>query len=174
MHLPSPHPVLGSIAAVAILVTVVACGSNPASSSPSAAPSSLPVASPDLTPVPGGTEIAPATPSTQTDTDWGRIWDALPPSFPLPPDAVPAETRDGPVTAQFAVGASLEDVATFMQAALEGARYSTESMSNPVEDGTVVIDSVGDTPDCRVETRLTPLSGTTLMTIRFGAACPFG
>lgn len=174
MHLSSSRPVLGSIAAVAVLVLAVACGSNQASSSPSAAPSSSPIASPDLTPVPGGSEGVPATPPTQTDTEWGRIWDALPPSFPLPPDAVPAETGEGPVTAQFAVGASVEDLATFMQAALEGARYSTESMSNPVEDGSVVIESVGDTPDCRVETRLTPQSGTTLLTIRFGAACPFG
>ena len=169
-----------STTAAAMAIALVACGTRGTTGNGGSTAQTAASGQPGQPPATLGGESSPdAEPGasgsiTQTDTEWGRIWDALPPSFPLPLDAVPAETRDGPVTAQFAVGASVEDLATFMQAALEGARYSTESMSNPVEDGTVVIESVGDTPECRVETRLTPLSGTTLMTIRFGAACPFG
>jgi hypothetical protein len=45
-------------------------------------------------------------------------------------------------------------------------------LSGPLEDGSRVIDSVGD-DGCRVETVISPLSGTTHVTVRFGAACPF-
>ena len=51
-----------------------------------------------LTPVPNG-----ASPdaqgsggvATQTDTAWGRIWDRLPNSFPLPQGAVATDTGEG-------------------------------------------------------------------------------
>ena len=110
---------------------------------------------------------------TQTDTDWGRIWDALPPSFPVYAGSVPTETREqGPVSAEFAVPDGPEAVTTWLQAALEGAGYSTEALSGPLEDGSRVIDSVGD-EGCRVETVIAPMSGTTHVAVRFGADCPF-
>lgn len=166
-------PVAPLLLVLAGLVGAVGCGSSTPSGPP--AGSASPAVAPSLTPVPGGSTGPGASglPS-QTDTAWGRIWDALPPSFPLPPEAIPTETGEGPVSAQLSLGTSAEEAAAFMQAALEGARYSTEALSGPLEDGSIVIDSVGDTPECRVQTTLRPLSGTTLMTVRFGAECPFG
>jgi hypothetical protein len=108
----------------------------------------------------------------QTDTEWGRIWDALPAGFPVYPGSIPTETRAGPVSAEFAVPAGPDTITTWLQASLEGAGYSTEALSGPLEDGSRVIESVAD-GGCRVETIVTPLSGTTHVTVRFGAACPF-
>lgn len=127
--------------------------------------------------MPGGvTAESPPSSSglpTQTDTEWGRIWDSLPPSFPLPDGSVPTEISEGPVSATFVVGASGEQAAEFVMAGLVGARYTIEARSNPSEDGSVVIDAVGAAPDCRVQVRLMPLSGTTHMVVMFGAGCPF-
>ena len=132
---------------------------------------------PSLTPVPGGpTPESPPSSSelpTQTDTEWGRIWDALPPSFPVPEGSVPTETGEGPVSATFAVGAAAEQAAEFVIAGLMRERYAIEGRSNPLEDGSVVIEAVGAASDCRVQVRLTPLSGTTHMVVMFGAGCPF-
>src|SRR5215208_8452211 len=82
-----------------VLVTVLAmlfaaCGS---SVSPSPRPS-LAIAVPDLTPVPGGPSQAAATPAPslpgQTHTEFGLIWDALPPSFPIPAGAIVTDARE--------------------------------------------------------------------------------
>jgi hypothetical protein len=55
---------------------------------------------------------------------------------------------------------------------LDLAGYSTDQ-SGPLEDGSFVLDSTGTASGCRAQTTLTPLSGTTLMTVLFGADCPF-
>lgn len=126
------------------------------------------------TPVPTdpGTTARPSPP-TQTDTDWGRIWDALPEAFPRYPGANPTETGEGPASAILDVGdAEPAEVATFYQSALEGAAYSTLSMSGPREDGSWEIESVGEAT-CRTRTTIAPLGGSTIVTILFGAACPF-
>lgn len=134
-------------------------------------------AGPSLTPVPGGSNAtsppSAGEPPTQTDTEWGRIWDALPPSFPLPAGSVPTETGEGPVSATLAVGASADQAAKLVEGALTGRGYSIESASGPSEDGSFVIDAVGAAPECMVQVRLTPLSGTTSMAVMFGAGCPF-
>jgi hypothetical protein len=162
---------------LALLALVVAgCGTAAPTSSPSGPPATAD-ASPVLTPVPGGTTqpsgpVEPAPP-TQTDTAWGRIWDALPPSFPIPPDAIPAEPFEGPASAAFAIGASGEGTADQFVAGLVPAGYSIEGRSQPLEDGSIVIDAVGADPACRVQIRVTPLSGTTRIVVMFGAACPF-
>lgn len=132
---------------------------------------SLPVA--PETDKPTATEAPP--PVTQTDTAWGRIWDALPEGFPIYPGAVESEEAgDGePVSATFTVtDAAPDEIATALQSQLELATYSTEALSGPLEDGRFVIDSVGDA-GCRIETTVTPSGGLTLITVRYGADCPF-
>ena len=122
---------------------------------------------------------APETPEpppvTQTDTAWGQIWDAVPGGFPVYPGALESdETRDGePVSAAFSVeDATPDEIATALQSQLELATYSTEALSGPLEDGGFVIDSVGDA-GCRIETNVTPAGEQTLITVRYGAECPF-
>ena len=114
-------------------------------------------------------------PVTQTDTAWGRIWDALPPSFPVYPGAVESEEpgRGELVSATFSItDAAPDEIATALQSQLELATYSTEALSGPLEDGGFVIDSVGDA-GCRIETTVTPAGGLTLIAVRFGADGPF-
>lgn len=143
--------------------------------SPSAAePTEAPGESPIVVPPDAAPTFEPP-PVTQSNTAWGRIWDALPASFPVYPGAVESEEPGGgePVSATFSItGAAPDEIATALQSQLELATYSTEALSGPLEDGGFVIDSVGDA-GCRIETTVTPAGGLTLIAVRFGAECPF-
>ena len=173
----SPQVASPSAALVLAILVAVACGgSGPTASRPaSASAGGSPAASnADLTPVPGGGGASgePNGTPTQTDTAWGRIWDAVPDSFPRPASARPADSISGPVSAAFSVRAGPAAVVATMKAGLDADVYATD-VSGPLEDGGYVLDSTGSTADCRVQTTITPLSGTTLMTVLFGAGCPF-
>lgn len=180
-------PRVAGVAVVLAATLLAACGSSgptpspsPAAASPrsalAASPSSSPpAASAELTQVPGGATTPPVEPSgtpTQTVTAWGRIWDAVPDSFPRLESSLPADSISGPVSAAFVVGASPTDVTATMKRLLDSKGYSTDQ-SGPLEDGSVVLDSTGAWEGCRVQTTVTPQSGTTLMTILYGADCPF-
>jgi hypothetical protein len=158
----------------AALLTAAACGGDSAATG-TADPGMSPIATiepePTTTTPPGATAVLPVT---QTDTDWGRIWDSVPAGFPLPPGAVASEeTGGGPVSATWTVaGTDGADLAEWMQSELELATYSTEALSGPLENGEYVLDSVGD-DGCRMEVALTPRDGLTTVSVRFGAACPY-
>jgi hypothetical protein len=157
---------------VAALVLLEGCNSATpsAATSSAAAPSSAPSAS-------GGTAAPPATAigglPSQTDTDWGRIWDTVPAAFPVYPGAVASgEAQTEPVSAIFTVAAEeARAVAAWMQAELERDAYRTEALNGPLEDGGFVLDSTGDA-GCRIEVAVTPLGGMTIVTVRYGADCP--
>jgi hypothetical protein len=51
--------------------------------------------------------------------------------------------------------------------------YTIESLEGPGEGGVYTLNAVGQRPECRVQVRITPLSGTTMIGVLFGAACPF-
>ena len=150
-----------ALAAAAVLAACVSTGSS----------------TPGPTDVPGGsspTAEPGASQPTTTETAWGRIWDELPPGFPHYPGAEPAETGGGPASATLAVPATVGAAADWYRGALTRAGYDTEALSGPLEDGSVVIDSVGGgDPDCRVQTSLVPRGGQVIATILFAAACPF-
>ncbi len=139
--------------------------STPALSAPGAAPSSVASLS---------VEASSPPLAGQTDTEWGRIWDSLPASFPRYAGAAPAEeAATGPASAVLAVqGAEAKTIADWMRSRLEQATYSTEALSGPLEDGSYVLESVGSAPGCRVSVSITPLGGLTMVTLRYGASCP--
>ena len=83
------------------------------------------------------------------------------------------EAATGPASAVFvAPQADAADVATWFQGHLEEAAYSTYALSGPLEDGSYVIDSIGQDDDCRTEVTIAPLGGTISVTVRYGAGCP--
>lgn len=170
---------------LSVSVIVGACGPTQGSGSPSSsvAPSeptgaTASAAAPSTAPSPSIGPSASAAPSassatTQTDTEWGRIWDAVPAGFPRYPGGTTADdATDEPVSAAYVVaGADPAELAAWMQTSVETATYSTEALSGPLEDGGYVLDSVGD-GDCRIETKMAPQGDLILVTIRYGAACP--
>ncbi len=161
-----PARLLPLIAVLAVVTAIAAC-----SPSVTVSPSASAAASPGDPVASAGPTAVPET--SQTDTSWGRIWDDLPSGFPTPPGATIADDATAePVSGVFAIpDGDPSQIASWMQTALETATYSTEALSGPFEDGSVVIDSVGD-GDCRIETVIAPMGGLILMTVRYGAACP--
>jgi hypothetical protein len=161
------------VLAVVAALSVGCGGTTPAST---ASPSASLAVAPSLTPVPGASAAASATASvsqTDTATEVGRIWDSLPPSFPGISGAVPAQTTGGPTSGTFAVGSDLGSAVASVRAGLTGLGYNVD-VGSPLEDGTVVLDAGGgENPECKIEVRFTPLSGTTTMAVLYGASCPF-
>jgi hypothetical protein len=172
---PIRRPAIGAALLVATVLALGACNATTNAPSPngSAPPPStaslLPAGGPNASPGATGSALA----AGQTDSDWGRIWDRLPAAFPMYPGAAPAEAaQTGPVSAVLAVpGQEVRTIATWMQAALERDGYRTEALNGPLEDGSFVLDSVGDA-GCRVEVAVAPLGDLTMLTARYGAGCP--
>jgi len=176
-----------ALALVALLVA--ACGSATPSPSPStsAAASIADVASPTPVPtapasgeppaptiVPGGQTVEPGPAKTRvptTQTDWGEILDAVPDDFPRYPGSKAAEPPPEPVSAAFTAAAGVDAVARWYREALAAAGYATLDLSDPLEDGSRVLDSQGDLPECQVQTTFTPAGESTVITVLFGAGC---
>jgi hypothetical protein len=167
-----------SIGSLTLAVLIAACG--PGGQTP--APASSGAAS--VEPAPTVSESAPspvtsasasAATVSQTDTEWGRIWDDVPPGFPRFPGSIVADDAiPDPVSATFSVANDdTAEIAGWMQGALETATFSTESLSGPLEDGSFVIESVGE-GDCRLQVTVAPMGGLTFLFVRYGAACPNG
>lgn len=128
-----------------------------------------------LTPVPTnpGSTAEPAPPG-QTDTDWGRIWDGLPAGFPAFPGAHATEIGEGPASATLDAGsAEPAAVMNFYQTALQAAGWIIVSVSGPREDGSLELSVVDIHPACQLRATVTPLGGSTIVTILYGAGCPF-
>jgi hypothetical protein len=168
-----------SLVLVAIVVVLSACttspgASTPASAAPSAsgAPATPAGASASASTASPGASAPASSTATQSTTEWGRIWDALPPSFPTYPGAQPTETGAAPATATLQLPVTVDAAAAWWRTALEGAGYRIEGVNGPLEDGSIVIDAEGGA-GCRVQTSVAPLGGTTVATIHVGADCPF-
>jgi hypothetical protein len=167
----------------AIALALGACDPNGGSPSPAATVAQVsPSASPTATPVSSPDQSAAATvePTTspqpavgQTDTGWGRIWDALPSGFPRYPGATTADDAAAePASGTYALpDGDPAEIASWLQTGLETATYSTEALSGPLEDGSYVLDSVGE-PGCRIRTTVAPLGSLIMVTVLYGAACP--
>lgn len=147
-----------------LMLLLGACGSpTPVSPEATAAPSAI-------TP-PESARPVPAV--SQSDTEWGRIWDTVPAGFPrFPGSTIADDATPEPVSARYAVpGGDAQAIVTWMQDALESATLSTAGLNGPFEDGGFVIDSVGE-GDCRVQTMISPEGDTTFISVLYGAGCP--
>jgi hypothetical protein len=167
-----------TVVAATVAVALMVAGCTTESTSPNPSASANP---PSASPLPGPTDVptdpnatATATLPTQTDTAWGRIWDAVPPSFPTYPGAGPTETGEGPASAILDVGdADPAEVATFYQTAILGAGFSTVESAGPMENGGFQVTGGGPNLGCAVQLTIDPLGGSTIVTILYGAECPF-
>ncbi len=158
----------------------VAPPTTPATAPPEASvavvPTPIPSASPDLTPVPGSSdEPIPPPDGGTTVIDWGTILDAVPEDFPVYAGASPTDSVDGPSSgAWFAEGVGVDEVATWYRDRLEAMGFTTQDLSSPLEDGSRVLDTVSDVPECRVQTTFRPVDGSTMITVLYGAGCAGG
>lgn len=145
-----------------------ASGTHPASTSSPTASTPRAAASAAAPP-----SAASSAPPTTTETAWGRIWDALPAAFPVYPGAKPTDTGAGPASAMVDLPASAAKAVAWYRAALVRAGYSIEALAGPLEDGSTVIDAVGQRPACRVQASVVPHGSRSIATILMAADCPF-
>jgi len=159
-----------------------AAPSAPASAGPSASgavrPTPVQTALPELTPVPGDTgepSGEPAGAGGTTVIDWGTILDKVPDGFPVFPGASPTDFADGPSSgAWFADGGGVDAVAAWYRTAFEERGFSNKDLSSPLEDGSRVLDTVSDLPECRIQTTFRPVNGSTMIIVLYGAGCAGG
>ena len=165
------------ILVVALAVLAVACGTGATISPRPSAAASVAPPSPAVTAVPGGPASpvvgASVGPPTTTDTEFGKIYDLLPSTFPRLPGQQPAETGAGPTSGSFAVNTTAAAASKAIQAALTAQGWTVD-VGSPLEDGSIVLEAAHAPPGCKTEVRFTPLSGTVVMSVLYGASCPFG
>jgi hypothetical protein len=170
-RLARPISVTGAIIAALLLAGCASSSVPSAALQPSATASSSVAASqpPSSAPSVGASPSGPA--AGQTDTEWGRIWDTLPPSFPRYPGAKPSEPT-GPASATLVVPSDVQTATSWMKAAMDAGEWVT-IIGGPLEDGSMALQSTGVGEGCQVITKIAKVGGVTIMTIQYAAACPF-
>ena len=152
--------------------TAVASAASSAASSSAPSPSS---GQPSLTPVPGAPSSAPATPlPSTTNTEFGRVWDALPPSWPEMPGQSESEIASG-ASAGLVVDGAPVALANLLATELERHGWHVD-VGSPLEDGTVVVEATHAPAGCKVEARFSgdaAGSDPGTLIVYYGAACPF-
>lgn len=155
-----------AVRALAFLALALVAACSP---SPTGAPSGL-------TPGPstGSATASPkSTPPGKTVSDWGPIWEGIPMSFPLPPGAEPAGEVGEVTSAVFVVSPAgdADALARFYVDAFSGAGYIVDS-DGPLEDGSYIVNA-RRAAGCRMQTRSSIDGGNALLTIQYGADCPW-
>ena len=153
---------------IGLVLALAACSSAGTSSPTPPSVSSPAAAASSAGPAAGG-----GSASSQTNTDWGRIWDSLPKDFPAIAGSTPDDAAAGPASAVLVVqGDVAKTVATSLQTQLGAAGYTTTTLGGPLEDGTYTLDMTGASTDCMLQVAATPTGGLTTITILYGAGCP--
>jgi hypothetical protein len=112
----------------------------------------------------------PSLPS-QTDTAWGRIWDSLPPSFPMPLGSQPATDTGEVSSGQLLVPSTREAVVDFYRDAFRDAQF-TVGTDGPLEDGSVIV-TASNGSQCRIQVSVRAAGTQSMVTVLYGAGCPF-
>ena len=153
---------------IGLVLALAACSSAGTSSPTPPSVSSPAAAASSAGPAAGG-----GSATSQTNTDWGRIWDSLPKDFPAIAGSTPDDAAAGPASAVLIVqGDVAKTVATSLQTQLGAAGYTTTALGGPLEDGTYTLDMTGASTDCMLQVAATPTGGLTTITILYGAGCP--
>jgi hypothetical protein len=171
------------LAALVVVVGVGACVASPAASSvPVGSPPPSPAAGAEMAATSGVTSnpaIVPSkpapTPVGTTNTPWGRILDAVPARFPVFPNASAADPPPtGAVSGAWVSASPASQVAAWYHDALLAANWAKVDDGGALEDGSHVIDIVGDRPECKAQLTVKPAGGLTMVTVLYGAGCVGG
>lgn len=157
----------------AALAFVAAVALAACSAGTTAGPSGIATAgaSTSTTPVTPRATTAASLP-TKTDTAWGRIWDGVPDSFPMPTGAVPAtDTGQGPSSGQLVVAGAPSDIADGYVSGLRSGGW-TVNRDGPLEDGSYVVKAQNG-EGCEAQVSVLSIGDASLVTILYGAGCPF-
>jgi hypothetical protein len=155
---------------VLVAAGLAACTSSVSPSPATSARATASAPAPSAAPATAKPTPAPTLPST-TNTPFGRIWDALPKDFPTVPGQTPTELAT-PASGTFVVNGTAKTLAGTFRKLLTAAGW-TADVGSPLEDGSVVLEAAGRPDGCKAEVRFTPLSGTVVVTVLYGATCPF-
>jgi hypothetical protein len=156
---------------LAALVAVTACDSATSTTTPASTGTASPT--PTSAATAGGQPSAVTGQASQTDTDWGPIWDALPRGFPVYQGSQADDAAAGPASAVLlAQTADAKGIATYFETALKADGYQTAGLSGPLEDGSYVLDMTGTPAGCEAQVSVAPTGGLTTITILYGAGCP--
>jgi hypothetical protein len=153
-----------------IALLPIAC-SSPGATVPPATFTFRPTVEP--TDAPESVAVTPELPS-QSESEFGLIWDAIPESFPVPAGAAVADPQAGPVSGAWTVSVattSAPDLAGFYRDALDDIGWGT-GIDGPLEDGSYTVWS-SNGYGCETWTRILPRGDESLVTVLFGAGCPF-
>jgi hypothetical protein len=169
----------GSIAFLALLALLAlvasGCGFGPETANGSPGASGPAASPPPETDRPIETEsLAPNLPG-QSETDWGPIWDAVPPSYPVPEGAEPAEADHGPVSGAYTVATDIStarELADFYAAALDEGGFGGTGIDGPLEDGSFTVFSSSGY-GCDSQVTILPRGQESLITVLYGSLCPF-
>jgi hypothetical protein len=160
----------------ALLLGLAACGtgagSSPGTSSVAASPTfEMPGETAEDTSPPS---LDPSLPGQSEVDGWGSIWDALPPSYPMFKGATEADAGSGPVSAAYTVAnvdAPAREIAQFYLDALDEAGFGT-GLDGPLEDGSYTVWSDSGY-GCTSLVTVLPRGDENLVTVLYGAGCPF-
>jgi len=157
---------------VVVGLLVAACSPGPAASPTPAVTAAGVQTAPAATGGSGGGTAAPSL-ASQTDTAWGRIWDALPPSFPgMAGTEIATDTGEGASSAHLSIPEARDQVVLFYRQAFRDAGYSIGT-EGPLEDGSVTVTAT-DGYQCRLELSVRGTGAReSLVTVLYGAGCPF-
>jgi hypothetical protein len=169
----TPRP--ASLLALVLVAAGTFAACSPLNDAPG--PSSTATAVPSGVPITATPEPSDATPGpdasgmTQTNTAWGRIWDALPRAFPIYPGSSPTTEIGEPASGQFVVPTDVATATAWTKAALDATGLRT-TVSGPLENGSMTLDSEGPA-GCMAQTTIARTGSVTTMTVLYGATCPF-